>query len=113
MAFVKSRANKKLDLTQFAKYQVYSLVAGVGLSLTMMMGKYVSWQNKKECLRDRAYRIDRNVNQNRVDEITIGAFLASGLVALVMTRSLVTSIGMTTPGVVGGLLYHVATAIKP
>ena len=106
---LKYRAGKSVELSQLVKYQVYSLGFGVTVSLAMMMGKYVSWQNKRECLRDRAYRIHHNSDQTRVDKITMGAFLAAGFVSFLATSKFVYSLGMTTPAVVGGLLYHVAT----
>lgn len=67
ISFRRSRANNPISSLEFAKYQLYSIIFGVSASLIMMTAKYISWQNKKECLRDRAYRIDRNQNQNRVD----------------------------------------------
>ena len=76
----------------------------------MMTAKYVSWTNKKLCLEDRAYRINRNEMQNRVDAITTGAFLSGGLIGLVKHRSLTVALGLTTPAVVGGFIYHALTA---
>jgi hypothetical protein len=69
---LKLRAKQSIDFKQITKYQLYSLGFGTLLSMGMMMGKYISWENKEQCLRDRAYRIHNSYNQNRVDKITLG-----------------------------------------
>lgn len=48
--------------------------------------------------------------QNRVDEITIGAFAGSAVIAFVQSRSVLVSLGLTTPGIVAGLIFHALTA---
>lgn len=108
--YVAKKKKESFTLTRFAHWQVYSLCFGVAVSLGMMTAKYVSWENKKLCLEDRAYRIHRNAMQNRVDEITIGAFVSSAVIAFVQSRSLLVSLGLTTPGIVAGLIYHALTA---
>lgn len=50
--------------------------------------------------------------QNRVDVITTGAFLSGGLIGLVKYKSPTVALGLTTPAVVGGLIYHALTAPK-
>lgn len=79
----------------------------------MMTYKYFSWQNKQQCLRDRAYRIDHNVLQNNVDQVTFGAFLGSVFISLFKIRNLVIGLGMITPAIFAGLLFHAVTTIRP
>lgn len=109
---LKLRAKQSIDFKQIMKYQLYSLGFGTLLSMGMMMGKYISWENKEQCLRDRAYRIHNSYNQNRVDKITLGAFVGAGFLGFLGTGNFAQSIALTTPAVVGGLLYHLATTEK-
>lgn len=110
LAFRRLRSNNFLKPLEFAKYQIYSIAFGVSTAWLMQLSKYISWENKKECLRDRAYRIDKNHNQNRVDEITLGAFTISWILCSIYTRKPLYSIGFTTPAIVGGLLYHILSS---
>ena len=83
------------------------------ISLGMMMYKYVSWENKAQCVQDRAYRIHYNKGQNRVDNLSYACFLGSFVPMYLFSKRIVFSLGMSSPAIVGGMIYYQMTKQKP
>lgn len=71
-----------------------------------MLGKYYGWERKDLCLQDRAYRIQMNQNQNRVDFLFSIAFSSFFLASFLLTKRFFFSVGVTTPAVVVSMIYY-------
>ena len=106
------RASESINFATLARRQVYSLGGFSVFALGMMLAKYSGWPNKAVALQDRTYRIHYNEGQVRVDTVTQIFFAGSLFLSLLITRNPAMSLGMTSPAIVAGILYHVATKPK-
>ena len=80
---------------------------GIFLSLGMMLAKCYHWENRKQCLQDRAYRIHHNRSQAWIDGTSAYCFGGAFLVGVIAKRRMMSGLALASPIVTGGLIYSI------
>ena len=80
---------------------------GIFLSLGMMLAKCYHWENKKQCLQDRAYRIHHNHSQEWIDRTKAYCFVGACIVGAIVQPRIRSGLAFASPVVMGGLIHSI------